>query len=91
MGNGFEVWNSQRTWFWFVADSRRDGGTIGVAPTEAEAVSEACSSIEDMSAQYRAVARVPGASREGATFVMDWKSSLANLDRYLIGAGGANA
>jgi hypothetical protein len=41
LGNSFEVWNSQRTWFWCVADPHHNGGTIGAAPTEVEAVREA--------------------------------------------------
>jgi hypothetical protein len=52
LGNSFEVWNGQRTWFWWVADPHHNGGTIGAAPTEVEAVREACSLVEDMSARY---------------------------------------
>jgi hypothetical protein len=51
-GNRFEVWNGQRTWFWCVADPHRKGSTIGAGSTKEEAVREACSLIEDMSARY---------------------------------------
>ena len=43
---GFKVWHRQRTWFWFVASPYGDGGTIGAAPTEAEAIRAAQASVE---------------------------------------------
>jgi hypothetical protein len=42
----FKVWRQQRTWFWFVASQRGDGGTIGTAATEAEAIGSARASVE---------------------------------------------
>jgi hypothetical protein len=45
----FRVWNGRHTWLWFVADYNLNIAVIGAAATEAEAVSEACSSIEEMS------------------------------------------
>lgn len=47
MGMGFDVWNGERTWFWSSIDPRRNCGTIGAAATQAEAVLEACRSIEE--------------------------------------------
>ncbi|HKN01158.1 MAG TPA: hypothetical protein VJX23_11625 [Candidatus Binataceae bacterium] len=90
-GNSFEVWNGQRTWFWLVDNPHRNGGTIGAAPTEVAAMREACALIEDMSAQDRADAAGPCAAREAAVVVMGWEHSLADLERYLVGASGANA
>jgi len=43
---GFKVWRRQRTWFWFVASPYVDGGTIGTAASEAEAVRAARASVE---------------------------------------------
>jgi hypothetical protein len=51
LGTSFTVWNRQRTWFWFVINQHSNGGVIGTAATEAEAICDACSSIEEMSAQ----------------------------------------
>jgi len=71
-GIDFEVWDGQQTWFWFVIDSHRDSGTIGAAPSETEAVRDACMAIDDM--MY--------ARREPMT-AAGWEFSLANLERYL--------
>ncbi len=51
LGTSFNVWTRRRTWFWSVLDQHGNGGVIGTAATEAEAISDACSSIEEMSAQ----------------------------------------
>jgi hypothetical protein len=48
MGIGFEVWNTQQTWFWYVDNTNRSG-TIGAASSESEAIAEAHSSIEEIS------------------------------------------
>jgi hypothetical protein len=50
----FEVWTCQGTWFWHVVNPQRSGGTIGAAATKMEAVREARSSIEEMSARVPA-------------------------------------
>jgi hypothetical protein len=47
----FDLWTSQGTWFWYVPDQQRDGGTIGAAETRTEAIREARSSIEEKSAR----------------------------------------
>jgi hypothetical protein len=52
----FEVWTCQGTWFWYVVNPQRNGGTIGAAATETEAIREARSSIEEMSARRARVA-----------------------------------
>jgi hypothetical protein len=100
MGSGFEVWNGQQSWFWFVANPYHNGGTIGAAATEAEAVREACTSIEEMSAQRQAALRVsarnvyPHPLRRSNSItlpVIGWESLLANLERYLTCICGATA
>ena len=45
-GFAFEMWTSSCAWFWRLVDAGRDGGTIGAAGNEAEAVQEACATIE---------------------------------------------
>jgi hypothetical protein len=49
-GTSFEVWAGHRTWFWCLPSTYRNGGAIGAAATEAEAVHEACDAIEEISA-----------------------------------------
>jgi hypothetical protein len=56
MDIAFEVWTGQGTWFWYVVNPHRNGGTIGAAATETEAIREARSSIEEMSARRPRVA-----------------------------------
>jgi hypothetical protein len=46
-----EVWTRQGTWFWYVVNPLGNGGSIGAAATETEAIREARSSIEEMSAR----------------------------------------
>jgi hypothetical protein len=71
-GIDFEVWDGQQTWFWFVTDPRCDGGAIGAAASETEAVRDACLSIDAMmSARCESICG------------FDWEISLANLERYL--------
>jgi hypothetical protein len=102
LGIGFELWTDEHTWFWLVASPGMNGGAIGAAATEAEAVHEACSSIEEISAQRRAgsaAARVPAhcstpavdRSNSIAMAPLDWKSSLGKLERYLTSISGAPA
>jgi hypothetical protein len=71
-GVDFEVWDGQQTWFWFVTDPRCDGGAIGAASSETEAVRDACSSIDAMMS-----------ARCESFCAFDWEMSLANLERYL--------
>jgi len=83
MGSGFEVWNSQRTWFWFVVDPLHNGGAIGAAANEADAIREACSSIEAMSAQRRAGLAAFQQSNQIALDAPGWEGVLVSLERYL--------
>ena len=48
LGTEFELWAAQRTWFWLVMNPHRSGGTIGAAAAEADALRDACSSIEEI-------------------------------------------
>jgi hypothetical protein len=67
LGIGFEVWNAQQSWFWFVDNTNRNG-MIGAAATESDAIAEAHSSIEEIS---------NSATRPG------WECQLGKLARYL--------
>ena len=100
MGVRFELWNRQQTWFWYVVNPRRSGGTIGAAATEVEAIREARWSIEEMS-----VSRPPGTSGSLGIAIIAcdaaiefansnqlaasrWDEVLANLACYLTEACG---
>ena len=72
LGIDFEVWDGQQTWFWFVIDPHRDGGAIGAASSETEAVRDACLSIDAMLPE-----------RCESFCAVDWEISLAKLERYL--------
>jgi hypothetical protein len=50
LGTRFEVRTDQWTWFWRVFNPHHNGGAVGAAATEADAVREACVAIEEMSA-----------------------------------------
>jgi hypothetical protein len=94
----FEVWTGQWTWFWRVVNPHHDGGTIGVAATEAAAVLEACTSIEERAAQGStspATERIvpensatPAFFRSKTLVALAWEGSLACLERYLTGLRG---
>ena len=43
----FEVWEDGQSWFWLVVLPHTDGGTIGAAATEADAIHDARSLIEN--------------------------------------------
>ncbi len=47
---GFKVWEDGQCWFWLVVSPHSKGGTIGAAATEAEAIRDARSTIEYLSA-----------------------------------------
>ncbi len=88
-GTGFDVWDvrdDQPSWFWLVIDLHRDGGIIGSAATEADAVREACASIEETSSPA-----TPQVHQADSIASAGWKGSLANLERYLAGLNGASA
>ena len=46
-----ELWMSQGACFWRLVDLRRNGGIVGVAASEAEAMREARKTIEELSRQ----------------------------------------
>jgi hypothetical protein len=93
LGIDIEVWTAQQTWFWLALSPHGSGGMIGVAATEAEAVREACLSIEATSAQRQADAAVLRVTATNASMptlhqfnsmaLFGWESSLANLERHL--------
>jgi hypothetical protein len=82
LGTGFEVWAAQQSWFWFVDKPHGNGAVIGAAASEAEAVRNACSTIE---------ASMPRLHPSHRMTIAGWECSLANLERYLIGACQATA
>jgi hypothetical protein len=61
-GTRFEIWNGGHSWFWFVGNARCNGAAIGAAANEAEAISEACSSIEEKAARSSSAEVTPGSS-----------------------------
>jgi hypothetical protein len=67
LGVGFQVWHSQQSWFWLVANTNRNG-VIGAAATELDAMRDARSSIEEIANSDARPA---------------WERSLVNLARYL--------
>ena len=82
LGIAFQIWSGPQTWFWFVVNPHRSGGAIGAAASEADAMREACLSIEEISAQQQAAA-----TRDKNDCCMPplicWKGALENLDRFL--------
>ena len=72
LGIDFEVWEAQQRWLWCVIDPHRDGGAIGAAVSETDAVRDACLSIDEMMS-----------SRAEVLITVDWEISLSNLERYL--------
>jgi hypothetical protein len=66
LGTSFTVWNRRQTWFWMVLNQHGNGGTIGTAATEADALRDARSSIEEMSAQLPSPPDSPDRSGETA-------------------------
>ena len=76
LGVAYDIWTGQQTWFWFVVSPNRNGGTIGAAATEAQAVREACSMIDMMRQRLRASDWINLAS-------LEWDARLADLERYL--------
>ena len=75
LGIGFEVWNAQQSWFWFVANTSRNG-MIGAAATESDAIAEARSSIEEIA---------------NSNLRPGWECSLGKLAKYLATVCDATA
>lgn len=101
LGAGFEVWPSQRGWFWRLLRPDRDGGTIGVAGSEAEAIREARLSIEEISGRRGVTAGCDIMAEVSAPRFLRrvsiplgsirWGDSPSNLGRYLVRARDAIA
>jgi hypothetical protein len=47
LGVDFAIWQTEGTWVWFVINPRVEGGMIGASSNEAQAIREACLSIEE--------------------------------------------
>lgn len=88
LGTRFEVRTDQWTWFWRVLDPHRNGGAVGAAPTEAEAVREACMAIEEMSAPLSRLATEPFFDPVVARLACHegWNSRLDRIAEYLANA-----
>jgi len=43
----FAIWKTEDAWVWFVMNPRVEGGMIGASSNEAQAIREACLSIEE--------------------------------------------
>lgn len=89
LGAGFEVWNRCDSWFWIVTDQRRNGGSIGAAASEADALREARLSIEETSVRRRATVVADRPAKPPA--VKTWKGWLTNLAQYLAAQDRAAA
>jgi hypothetical protein len=93
MDISFEVWTGQESWFWYVVNPKRNGGMIGAAASEMEAIREARSAIAEMSTRRTARTGTPsidgvfaaavGESRLDQFAAMAWNEVLAKLDSYL--------
>jgi hypothetical protein len=46
-GSGFAIWGTNGVWFWFLINPAGEGGMIGVSANEAQAMRDACLSIEE--------------------------------------------
>ncbi len=71
MSANFMVWNRRQSWFWMVLNQHGNGGTIGTAATEADAVHEAHSTIEEMFAQPPSLPLAPGLSERNAVMLLN--------------------
>jgi hypothetical protein len=89
LGIAFQIWSGPQTWFWFVVNPHQNGGAIGAAASEADALREACLSIEEISAQLQAAAT--HRNDDCATSLICWKGALENLDRFLAAFNHATA
>jgi hypothetical protein len=75
-GSTVEIWNSNHSWFWRILEAGRNGGTIGAAASEADAVRDACLTIEE-------TVCAPAHADLIYSSVLEWERSLASLARYL--------
>jgi hypothetical protein len=79
-GIGYQVWNGPQTWFWLVVNPNRDGGAIGAAASEADAMHEARLSIEEI---WSSALRSRVGENACAPSPACWKAALNDLERYL--------
>jgi len=92
-GTSFEIWSGRQTWFWFVVNCRCNGAAIGAAANEAEAIREACLSIEEMAARRPHTAESPRINKSKVHAAPEcnpagsrdpgWTDLPAKLERYL--------
>jgi hypothetical protein len=47
LGVDFAVWKKEGAWFWLVINPSGEGGIIGASANEAQAMRDACLSIEE--------------------------------------------
>ena len=47
LGVDFALWGSEGAWVWFLINPNGEGGMIDASPNEAQAMHEACLSIEE--------------------------------------------
>jgi len=52
LGVDFAIWVSEGAWVWFLINPNGEGGMIGASPNEAQAMHEACFSIEEILAVF---------------------------------------
>ena len=76
LGTDFEIWSGQQSWFWRFSDRNR--GSVGAAPSEADAVREACRAIEESTeaSPFRELKSFEAA-------LLGWEFTLSRLERYL--------
>ncbi len=89
LGAGFEVWAGGQSWFWCLLNQRRNGGAIGAAATEADAIREASVAIEEMSARQREDApavRLPSCPffTSVIAYRQIWTERLDRIAEYLL-------
>ena len=53
LGVGFEIWTGQWTWFWSLTIPCRCAGAVGATTSEADAINEAQSAVEELLACSR--------------------------------------
>jgi len=73
LGISYRVWRRRESWFWLVHNQPHSGATIGTAATEAEAIADACSSIEERPVQFPSSSSVP--RRTSANTLMPTRSN----------------
>ena len=81
LGVAFQIWSGPQTWFWFVVNPHQNGGAIGAAASEGDALREACLSIEEISSQRQTAAN--HRNDDCMAPLICWKGALDNLNRFL--------